>query len=260
MTTLGVLVVLVVAMALLFDFVNGWNDSANAIATVVGTRVLSPYSAVTLAAALNLAGAMFGTEVANTMAKMIQVDPRTLGNQEAVMVIIIAGLLAAALWAGAMTVFGLPISGSHSLIGGVVGEAFLRGSHFHRHRGGWVEGDQDAGASAHEIGTPRRFRRRNQRLARPNSRRMVRRSNVYNTHDHGGNIGTRRHTGNVERPLGIGRKNRPRVDLHAAQHGGTRRRLVLASGRPDGTATCALTRRASSGRRGNRQDSRSGPA
>lgn len=127
MSTLVVLVIIVVVMALLFDFVNGWNDSANAIATVVGTRVLSPLSAVMLAAALNLIGDMVGVEVANTMAKLIQVDAQTIADQETVMVIIVAGLLSAALWAGTMTVFGMPISGSHSLIGGIVGAAVAAG-------------------------------------------------------------------------------------------------------------------------------------
>lgn len=120
--TLTLLAIIVVAMALIFDFVNGWNDSANAIATVVGTRVLSPLSAVAMAAALNLAGAMVGTRVANTMAKMIDISQPDL-TQENVLILIIAGLLSAAVWAAAMTLLGMPISGSHSLIGGVVGAA-----------------------------------------------------------------------------------------------------------------------------------------
>lgn len=127
MTTLAVLVIIVVVVALLFDFVNGWNDAANAIATIVGTRVLSPLSAVVLAAFFNMGGAMIGVEVANTMAKMIEVHPETSADKEAVMIIIIAGLLAAALWAAMMTVFGMPISGSHSLIGGIIGAAVAAG-------------------------------------------------------------------------------------------------------------------------------------
>ena len=123
LSAITILAIFVVVMALLFDFVNGWNDSANAIATVVGTRALSPFSAVMLAAALNLAGAMVGTEVANTMAKMVNVGPGSGLNQQTVMILIIAGLLSAALWAAAMTLFGMPISGSHSLIGGIVGSA-----------------------------------------------------------------------------------------------------------------------------------------
>jgi inorganic phosphate transporter, PiT family len=121
MDLLFVLVGMVVVMALLFDFVNGWNDSANAIATVVGTRVLSPTVAVMLAAVLNLAGALVGVEVADTMSKMIHIAPRTVPEQHTVMVIVLCGLLSAAIWAAAMTVLGMPISGSHSLIGGIVG-------------------------------------------------------------------------------------------------------------------------------------------
>lgn len=134
--TLTTMVVIVVVMALLFDFVNGWNDSANAIATVVATRVLSPMSAVMLAAVLNLGGAMVGTSVANTMATMIHTEMiLESGNsgttnvtpketlQKRVMILVIAGLLAAATWAAAMTFLGLPISGSHSLIGGIIGSA-----------------------------------------------------------------------------------------------------------------------------------------
>jgi PiT family inorganic phosphate transporter len=127
MTSLAVLVIIVVVVALLFDFINGWNDAANAIATIVGTRVLSPLAAVGLAAVFNLGGAMVGVEVANTMANMIDVDPVTIADKEAVMVIIIAGLLAAATWAATMTVFGMPISGSHSLIGGIIGAAVAAG-------------------------------------------------------------------------------------------------------------------------------------
>lgn len=124
MAPLTILIIIVVAMALLFDFVNGWNDSANAIATVVGTRVLSPFAAVMFAAALNLAGAMVGNQVANTMSKMIHVPQfPSAAEQQTVMLIVITGLASASAWMFVMTVFGLPISGSHSLIGGVVGSA-----------------------------------------------------------------------------------------------------------------------------------------
>ena len=132
-STLTVLLVIVIVTALVFDFVNGWNDSANAIATVVATRVMSPGVAVMMAAALNLIGAMVGTEVADTMSKIIRIGPNySFVSQEAALIIVVAGLLSASLWAGLMTVFGMPISGSHSLIGGVVGAAFLACSHFLR--------------------------------------------------------------------------------------------------------------------------------
>lgn len=119
MTFLSVLIIVVVVTALAFDFVNGWNDSANAIATVVATRVMSPGVAVIMAAALNLVGAMAGTEVADTMSKIIRVD--LVSTEGGRLVVVIAGLLSASLWAALMTVFGMPISGSHSLFGGVVG-------------------------------------------------------------------------------------------------------------------------------------------
>lgn len=122
MSLLMILIVAVIAMALLFDFVNGWNDSANAIATVVGTRVMSPTSAVIMAAVLNLAGAMVGTEVADTMSKTIHTDA-SFASREGVLVIVASGLLSAAIWAALMTKFGMPISGSHSLIGGIIGAA-----------------------------------------------------------------------------------------------------------------------------------------
>ncbi len=122
MTMLSALIVLVIVVALAFDFVNGWNDSANAIATVIATRVMSPGVAVAMAAILNLAGAMIGVEVADTMSKIIRVGPEfRYVTQEAALVIVVAGLTSAALWAALMTVYGMPISGSHSLIGGVVG-------------------------------------------------------------------------------------------------------------------------------------------
>lgn len=121
MTTMTVLIVLVIVMALMFDFVNGWNDSANAIATVIATRVLSPTAAVALATILNLAGAMVGVKVADTMSKILKTGPEHFSHPETILLVIIAGLASASVWAAAMTVLGMPISGSHSLIGGVVG-------------------------------------------------------------------------------------------------------------------------------------------
>lgn len=119
---LTVLIVVVIVAALLFDFVNGWNDSANAIATVVATRVMSPGVAVIMAAVLNLAGAMYGTKIADTMSKFIRIGPSyDYVNQETALIIVVAALLGAAIWAAIMTLLGMPISGSHSLIGGVVG-------------------------------------------------------------------------------------------------------------------------------------------
>lgn len=111
------LIAAVVVAALLFDFTNGWNDAANAIATVVSTRVLSPLAAVGLSAALNVVGAFYSTKVAKTIGKGI-VDPD--GVTQAV---VLAAMLAGIVWNAAMTVLGLPISASHALIGGLVGAA-----------------------------------------------------------------------------------------------------------------------------------------
>jgi PiT family inorganic phosphate transporter len=110
-----VLIVLVVVVALMFDFANGWNDAANAIATVVSTRVLSPLAAVLLAGTLNFAGAYLSTKVAKTIGGSI-VDPTMI-----TLTVILAAMLGALLWTVMMTVIGMPISGSHSLIGGLVG-------------------------------------------------------------------------------------------------------------------------------------------
>ncbi len=107
--------VLVIGIALLFELSNGFNDAANAIATVVSTRVMSPLAAVLMAAVMNFVGAVSGTAVAKTVGKGV-VDP------EAVTLITVAGgALAAAVWVFAATRFGMPVSGSHSLISGVAG-------------------------------------------------------------------------------------------------------------------------------------------
>ncbi len=115
MTDPAVLIVLVVIVALLFDFANGWNDAANAIATVVSTRVLSPLTAVLLAGSLNFVGAYLSTRVAKTIGGSI-VDPTTV-----TLTVILAAMLGAFLWTFLMTRIGMPISGSHSLIGGLIG-------------------------------------------------------------------------------------------------------------------------------------------
>ncbi len=115
------LIIIVIALALLFDFTNGWNDSANAIATVVGTRVLKPLHAVLLAAVLNMAGAFAFTAVAKMIGKGI-VNPEHIN-----LVVIIALLVGSIIWNVAMTLIGLPISASHSLIGGIIGAAVAHG-------------------------------------------------------------------------------------------------------------------------------------
>ena len=109
------LLLIVILLALAFSFTNGINDAANAIATVVSTRVLSPRSAVALAAVCNLAGAATGTAVAMTIGKGI-VAPEALTEW-----ILIAALASIIIWGLLCTRFGLPISLSHGLVAGLVG-------------------------------------------------------------------------------------------------------------------------------------------
>jgi len=109
------IIILTIGIAIIFEISNGWNDSANAIATVVSTRVLTPLQAVLLAAIMNVAGAFFSTAVAKTIGKGI-VNPADITQA-----VVAAALLAGFLWNGAMTIFGLPVSASHAIIGGVMG-------------------------------------------------------------------------------------------------------------------------------------------
>ncbi len=120
------IIILVISIALVFEITNGWNDSANAIATVVSTRVLTPLQAVLLAAVMNIAGAFFSTAVAKTIGKGI-VDPT-----DVTLVVVAAALLAGALWNGAMTLAGMPVSASHALIGGLIGGAVAHLGSFDR--------------------------------------------------------------------------------------------------------------------------------
>lgn len=114
-------IVVIIAVAFAFDFVNGFHDSANSIATVVGTRVLSPFKAVLWAATFNFA-ALFvvGTAVAKTVGKgMIDVDIVTPS-------VILGGLLGAIAWNLITWYFGLPSSSSHALLGGYAGAAVAK--------------------------------------------------------------------------------------------------------------------------------------
>lgn len=112
------LLVFVIVLALIFDFTNGWHDTANAIATVVGTRTLSPGKAIAMAALLNLAGAFFSTEVAKTIGSDI-VNPNSI-----TFIVLIAALLAVIIWNVITVLMGLPTSSSHALIGSLIGAAF----------------------------------------------------------------------------------------------------------------------------------------
>src|SRR6266571_2855403 len=107
----------VVAVALFFDFTNGFHDTANAIATSVSTRALSPRMAVLSSAVLNFVGAFFFFKVAATVAKGI-VNPDAITLK-----IILAGLVGAITWNLITWYLGLPSSSSHALIGGIMGSA-----------------------------------------------------------------------------------------------------------------------------------------
>lgn len=115
------LLVVVIAVALIFDFSNGFHDAANAIATSVSTQALSPRQAITLAALMNLAGALVSTEVAATIGKgIIDLSAVTL-------IMVVAGLAGAISWNVFTWYLGLPTSSSHALIGGLTGSAIIVG-------------------------------------------------------------------------------------------------------------------------------------
>lgn len=117
------LLVLIVLLALAFDYINGFHDAANAIATVVSTRVLSPKVAVLFGAVLNFAGALAGTEVALTISKGLVND--SLISLET----LLCALLASIVWNLLTWVWGLPSSSSHALMGSLMGaSAFWVGS------------------------------------------------------------------------------------------------------------------------------------
>ncbi len=113
-TSLAFLIAVIV-IALAFDFANGFNDAANAIATVISTRVMSPLVAVIMAGGMNFLGAITGTAVAKTVGKGV-VDPDIITLQ-----VVAGGVAAAAAWVLLASRMGLPVSGSHSLIAGVAG-------------------------------------------------------------------------------------------------------------------------------------------
>ena len=119
MNTLLLLTILIVFFALAFDFINGFHDTANAIATSVSTKALKPRHAIILAATMNFIGALTFTGVAKTITKDI-VDPFQLQNGSYV---ILAALIAAISWNLITWYFGIPSSSSHALIGSIAGAA-----------------------------------------------------------------------------------------------------------------------------------------
>ena len=114
------LVIIIIAVALVFDYINGFHDAANSIATIVATRVLSPGQAVAWAAFWNFAAAFaFGTHVAKTVIKGVNMDVVTP-------YVILAGLIGAIAWDLITWYFGLPTSSSHALLGGYAGAGMAK--------------------------------------------------------------------------------------------------------------------------------------
>ena len=123
METAALIVVLVIGLALFFDFTNGFHDTANALATPIATGALKPKVAVILAAVLNLVGAFLSTEVAKTISGgMIQEDEISSSIFPA---IIFAGLIGAVTWNMLTWLLGLPSSSSHALFGGLIGATLV---------------------------------------------------------------------------------------------------------------------------------------
>jgi len=120
--TLGLLVIIVVALG--FDYTNGFHDSANAIATSVSTKALTPRAALLLAAVMNVVGALVSTKVAATVGAGIISTPT--GSEG--LVVVFSALLGAIAWNLLTWYFGLPSSSSHALIGGLVGSALAAGT------------------------------------------------------------------------------------------------------------------------------------
>jgi PiT family inorganic phosphate transporter len=119
MSGIFILTALIVIFALAFDFINGFHDTANSIATAVSTKALKPRHAIMLAAVMNFVGAMTFTGVAKSISKDI-VDPFTLQNGS---VVILAALLSAIAWNLLTWYYGIPSSSSHAIIGSIAGAA-----------------------------------------------------------------------------------------------------------------------------------------
>jgi len=121
---LTILLVIVIALAIVFDFLNGFHDSANAIATIVVTRTLTPFQAVLLAGLANCFGYFtMGTAIAKTIGKgVVHIN---LVPPELLLPLLFAALLGAVLWNIITWLFGLPSSSSHALIGGLIGAALV---------------------------------------------------------------------------------------------------------------------------------------
>ena len=120
---IAIVVIITVIAALAFDLINGFHDSANSIATIVSTRVLSPRQAVWWAAFFNFAAILFPLKVADTISKIIDLNP----GDPAYMYVVFSGLFGAIVWDLLTWWWGLPTSSSHALLGGLVGAGMAYG-------------------------------------------------------------------------------------------------------------------------------------
>src|SRR5438067_2362838 len=133
--TVWLLVGLVIVLAVTFDFINGFHDTANAIATVVATRVLRAGAAIVMAAVLNFLGALTGQAVAKTVTSGLVSASAVKGvSFNSAQVLVIAALIGAIVWNLITWYYGIPSSSSHALIGGVVGAGAMT---FGTAAGGW---------------------------------------------------------------------------------------------------------------------------
>ena len=119
MSYILIVTIAIVIFSLVFDFINGFHDTANAVATAVSTRALTPRSAILLAAIMNFIGALTFTGVAGTITKDI-VDPFKLKHG---LVVVLAAIIAAIIWNLVTWLYGIPSSSSHALIGSIAGAA-----------------------------------------------------------------------------------------------------------------------------------------
>ncbi|MEZ0535859.1 anion permease [Caldicellulosiruptoraceae bacterium PP1] len=119
MHSLSFTLIMIIVLALTFDFINGFHDTANAIATSVSTRVLTPRSAILMSAFFNFVGALISTEVAKTIGHGI-VDPKFVTET-----LVLAAIIAAIIWDLITWWWGIPSSSSHAIIGGLIGAAIV---------------------------------------------------------------------------------------------------------------------------------------
>ena len=125
--SITVLLLLIIVIALFFDFTNGFHDTANAMATSIATGALKPKVAVALAGVLNLVGAFLSVAVAKTVAEgIVKLDVFDLSNtadSESLLLVVLAGLVGGILWNLFTWLHGIPSSSSHALFGGLIGAA-----------------------------------------------------------------------------------------------------------------------------------------